>query len=138
MKLYREYDLVIIDNLTNILNNSQDFESGKDFMEEVKRLKDLYGTTVLRLAHVTKGIKTLNSDSMAGAKVLSNYADDMIGLAKVRNRPTEDRNYVYGKLNVVQVERFMIVKMLQYMRLIGIRIMVYSFYIIVIKQKKNY
>ncbi len=92
----KEYDLVIIDNLTNILNNSQDFESGKSFMEEIRKLKELHKTTVLIVAHVTKGIKELNSDSMAGTKVLSNYADDMIGIAKVKNKPTNEGNYVYA------------------------------------------
>lgn len=90
-----EYDIevVIIDNFTNLCINSKEGSEAGNIMLQLLSLRRTHNWTMLILAHVPKRkpCDPLLVNDLAGSKVLSNIADNVIGL----NKSKKDKNMRY-------------------------------------------
>lgn len=85
-KLALEYetDVIVIDNLTNLCINSKEGGEAGNIMLRLISLRMTHNWTMLILAHVPKRKPgdPLSLNDLAGSKILSNLADNVIGLNK--------------------------------------------------------
>lgn len=83
-KVALEYgiNVIIIDNLTNLCINSKDGNEAGNLMLQLNSLRMTHNWTMLVLAHVPKrkASDPLSLNDLAGSKILSNLADNVIGL----------------------------------------------------------
>lgn len=79
-----EIEVVIIDNLTNLCINSKEGGEAGNIMLQLISLRLTHNWTMLILAHVPKRkpCDPLSLNDLAGSKILSNLADNVIGLNK--------------------------------------------------------
>ena len=79
-----EIEVVIIDNLTNLCINSKEGGEAGNIMLQLISLRLTHDWTMLILAHVPKRkpCDPLSLNDLAGSKILSNLADNVIGLNK--------------------------------------------------------
>lgn len=94
-KLALKYDIevVVIDNLTNLCINSKEGSEAGNIMLQLISLRMTYNWTMLILAHVPKRKPgdPLTLNDLAGSKILSNLADNVVGL----NKSKKDKNMRY-------------------------------------------
>ncbi len=85
-KLALEYEInvIIIDNLTNLCINAKEGSEAGNVMLRLISLRMTYNWTMLILAHVPKrkAGDPLSLNDLAGSKILSNLADNVVGLNK--------------------------------------------------------
>ena len=88
-----EIEVVIIDNLTNLCINSKEGGEAGNIMLQLISLRMTHNWTMLILAHVPKRkpCDPLSLNDLAGSKILSNLADNVIGL----NKSKKDKNARY-------------------------------------------
>lgn len=79
-----EIEVVIIDNLTNLCINSKEGGEAGNIMLQLISLRFVHNWTMLILAHVPKRkpCDPLSLNDLAGSKILSNLADNVVGLNK--------------------------------------------------------
>lgn len=79
-----EIKVVIVDNLTNLCINSKEGGEAGNIMLQLISLRMTHNWTMLILAHVPKRkpCDPLSLNDLAGSKILSNLADNVIGLNK--------------------------------------------------------
>ena len=93
MALELNIEVIIIDNFTNLCINSKEAaEAGKN-MQQLVAMRMTHKCTMLILVHVPKRKPgdPLTIDDLAGSKLLSNIADNVIGFNKSR----KDKNMRY-------------------------------------------
>lgn len=73
--------LVVIDNLSTIAKVSSGNQM-QHFLSELKRLKEIYGITMVIITHLNKTSqkKPVSKDDFRGSKQLTNMADTVIGI----------------------------------------------------------
>jgi len=83
-------NVVIIDNLTAICNDSENGEVAGRFMQMLKYLQKKHGWAIMLLAHTPKRIPNtpLTQNSLAGSKKLINFFDTVMALGKVSSDPS--------------------------------------------------
>lgn len=82
--LRQEAKVIIIDNLTNLCINSKEGSEAGTIMLKLLSLRMVHDWTMLILAHVPKrkASDPLTINDLAGSKILSNLADNVVGLNK--------------------------------------------------------
>lgn len=95
-RLALEYgaDVIFIDNLTNLCVNSKDGGEAGNIMLKLNSLRLTHHWTMVVLAHVPKrkAGDPLSLNDLAGSKILSNLADNVIGLNK--SKLDKDKRYI--------------------------------------------
>lgn len=86
-------ELIIIDNFTNLCINSKEAAEAGKIMQQLLAMRMTHNWTMLILAHVPKRKQgdPLTIDDLAGSKLLSNLADNVIGF----NKSKKDKNMRY-------------------------------------------
>lgn len=86
--------VIIIDNLTNLCINSKEGGEAGNVMLRLISLRMIHDWTMLILAHVPKRKPgdPLSLNDLAGSKILSNFADNVIGLNK--SKLGKDKRYI--------------------------------------------
>lgn len=94
LALEYEADVIIIDNLTNLCINAKDGSEAGNLMLSLNSLRFTHKWTMLILAHVPKrkAGDPLSLNDLAGSKILSNLADNVIGLNK--SKLGKDKRYL--------------------------------------------
>lgn len=89
----RNIELIIIDNFTNLCINSKEAAEAGNIMVKQLAMRMTHNWTMLILAHVPKRKQgdPLTIDDLAGSKLLSNLADNVIGF----NKSKKDKNMRY-------------------------------------------
>ena len=89
-------ELLIIDNLMTLLNNSASAKEVKYCMERLKGIKAKHNLTMIVVAHFHKRnpSKPLNLSDIQGSSVIGNYADSIIAIGN----SCEAQNLKYLKL----------------------------------------
>lgn len=89
----QDIELIIIDNFTNLCINSKEAAEAGNIMLKLVAMRMTHNWTMLILAHVPKRKQgdPLTIDDLAGSKLLSNFADNVIGFNKSR----KDKNMRY-------------------------------------------
>ena len=93
LALVRDIEVVIIDNLTNLCINSKEGSEAGNIMLQLISLRMTHNWTMVILAHVPKRKPgdPLTLNDLAGSKILSNLADNVVGL----NKSKKDKNMRY-------------------------------------------
>ena len=86
-------ELIIIDNFTNLCINSKEAAEAGNIMVKLVAMRLTHNWTMLILAHTPKRKQgdPLTIDDLAGSKLLSNLADNVIGF----NKSKKDKNMRY-------------------------------------------
>lgn len=89
----RNIELIIIDNFTNLCINSKEAAEAGNIMVKLLAMRMTHNWTMLILAHVPKRKQgdPLTIDDLAGSKLLSNLADNVIGF----NKSKKNKNMRY-------------------------------------------
>lgn len=94
--------VVIIDNLTCIIENPEKGENARELMMQLMNLKHKYGLSILIVAHTHKRNEYLpmESSNLAGSKILYNLFDNVFAICKSRQgsslrylKQMKSRNY---------------------------------------------
>lgn len=87
-------EVIIIDNLTNLCINSKEGGEAGNVMLRLISLRMTHNWTMLILAHVPKRKPSdpLSLNDLAGSKILSNLADNVVGLNK--SKLGSDKRYI--------------------------------------------
>lgn len=87
-------EVIIIDNLTNLCINSKEGGEAGNIMLRLISLRMTHNWTMLILAHVPKRKPSdpLTLNDLAGSKILSNLADNVVGLNK--SKLGGDKRYI--------------------------------------------
>lgn len=82
-------DIVIIDNLTEVCNDTEKGSSAGAFMRKLMRLKKAYCWTVILIAHTPKRLRfnPMTANDLAGSKRLYNLFDTVVGLGQSAKDP---------------------------------------------------
>ena len=95
-RLALEYgiEVVVIDNFTNLCINSKEGSEAGNIMLQLLSLRMTHNWTMLILAHVPKRKPgdPLTLNDLAGSKILSNLADNVVGLNK--SKKDKDLRYI--------------------------------------------
>lgn len=91
MALYTKSSVIIIDNLTNLCVNSKEGGEAGNIMLRLIALRMTYNWTMMILAHVPKrkASDPLSLNDLAGSKLLSNLADNVVGINKSKFGPNK-------------------------------------------------
>lgn len=94
MALLHDAKVIVIDNLTNLCINSKDGNEAGNIMLRLNSLRQVHGWTLLVLAHVPKrkACDPLSLNDLAGSKLLSNLADNVVGLN--RSKKGKEKRYI--------------------------------------------
>ena len=94
LALELDIEVVIIDNFTNLCINSKEGSEAGNIMLQLMSLRMTHNWTMVILAHVPKRKPgdPLTLNDLAGSKILSNIADNVIGLNK--SKKDKDMRYV--------------------------------------------
>lgn len=89
----RNIEVIIIDNFTNLCINSKEAAEAGNIMVKLLAMRMTHNWTMLILAHTPKRKQgdPLTIDDLAGSKLLSNLADNVIGF----NKSKKDKNMRY-------------------------------------------
>ncbi len=87
-------DVIFIDNLTNLCVNSKDGAEAGQLMLQLLTMRMAHEWTLVVLAHVPKRKQTepLTLNDLAGSKIISNLADNVIGFN--RSKKDKDTRYI--------------------------------------------
>lgn len=91
--LEQDIEVIIIDNLTNLCINSKEAAEAGNIMLKLLSMRLTHNWTMLILAHEPKRKPSdpLTLNDLAGSKLLSNFADNVIGF----NKSKKDKNMRY-------------------------------------------
>ncbi len=94
LALELDIEVVIIDNFTNLCINSKEGSEAGNIMLQLMSLRMTHNWTMVILAHVPKRKPgdPLTLNDLAGSKILSNIADNVIGLNK--SKKDKDMRYI--------------------------------------------
>ncbi|WP_278791000.1 AAA family ATPase [Leyella stercorea] len=94
LALAHDIEVVVIDNFTNLCINSKEGSEAGNIMLQLVSLRMTHNWTMLILAHVPKRRPgdPLTLNDLAGSKILSNLADNVIGLNKSKKH--KDMRYL--------------------------------------------
>lgn len=94
MALEMNIEVIIIDNFTNLCINSKEAAEAGNIMVKLVAMRMTHNCTMLILAHTPKRKQgdPLTIDDLAGSKLLSNLADNVIGFNK--SRKDKDMRYL--------------------------------------------
>ncbi len=86
-------EVLVIDNLTNLCVNSKEGSEAGNIMLKLLSLRMVHNWTILILAHVPKRKPgdPLTLNDLAGSKLISNFADNVVGI----NKSKKDKNMRY-------------------------------------------
>lgn len=103
--LRQEAKVIIIDNLTNLCINSKEGSEAGTIMLKLLSLRMVHDWTMLILAHVPKrkASDPLTINDLAGSKILSNLADNVVGLNKSK-LGQQDRYLIQLKYRSLPIE----------------------------------
>lgn len=89
-----DIEVVVIDNFTNLCINSKEGSEAGNIMLQLMSLRMTHNWTMLILAHVPKrkAGDPLTLNDLAGSKILSNIADNVVGLNK--SKKDKDMRYI--------------------------------------------
>lgn len=89
--LKHDAQVLVIDNLTNLCINSKESGEAGNIMLKLLSLRMTHDWTMLVLAHVPKrkASDPLTLNDLAGSKMLSNFADNVVGINKSKMGPKE-------------------------------------------------
>lgn len=93
LALEQDIEVIIIDNLTNLCINSKEAAEAGNIMLKLLSMRLTHNWTMLILAHEPKRKPSdpLTLNDLAGSKLLSNFADNVIGF----NKSKKDKNMRY-------------------------------------------
>ncbi len=93
MAVENDIDVLVIDNLTNLCVNSKEGGEAGNIMLRLLGLRMQHQWTILVLAHVPKRKPgdPLTLNDLAGSKLISNFADNVVGI----NKSKKDKNMRY-------------------------------------------
>lgn len=108
--------VVIIDNITCIIENPEKGENARQLMMQLMNLKHKYGLSILVIGHTPKRNEYLPIEisNLAGSKILSNLCDSVFAIGKSRKgsslrylKQLKSRNYeiLYDRHSVLTLER---------------------------------
>ena len=82
--------LIIIDNLSSLLNNSGSYKETNEVMLRLKAMKDSYDTTIIAIAHCKKRKKDkpIEMNSIYGSSAISKLADSISALGESAQDPS--------------------------------------------------
>ena len=91
--LENEIDVLFIDNFTNLCINSKEGSEAGNIMLQLLSLRKTHNWTMVILAHVPKRKPgdPLTLNDLAGSKIISNIADNVVGI----NKSKKDKNMRY-------------------------------------------
>lgn len=106
-------DVLIIDNMSFIMDEATDNSVAIKFMKAMKRMRKKHNLSILVLGHVPKRDRTrrFTKDDLAGGKALSNFVDSVFAIGQDANDETikyivqvksRDGEMVYGSENVIK------------------------------------
>ena len=101
----RNIELIIIDNFTNLCINSKEAAEAGNIMLKLLAMRMTHNWTMLILAHTPKRKQgdPLTIDDLAGSKLLSNLADNVIGFNKSR-KDKDMRYFIQLKYRSLPIE----------------------------------
>ena len=101
----RNIEVIIIDNFTNLCINSKEAAEAGNIMVKLLAMRMTHNWTMLILAHVPKRKPgdPLTIDDLAGSKLLSNLADNVIGFNKSR-KDKDMRYFIQLKYRSLPIE----------------------------------
>ena len=101
----RNIELIIIDNFTNLCINSKEAAEAGNIMVKLLAMRMTHNWTMLILAHTPKRKQgdPLTIDDLAGSKLLSNFADNIIGFNKSR-KDKDMRYFIQLKYRSLPIE----------------------------------
>lgn len=75
-------ELLIIDNLMCMLNNGNSVKQTQQFIQGLKRIKEMHGLTIILVVHLSKrnSQNPIEIKDIMGSSVITNYADSVIGI----------------------------------------------------------
>ncbi len=93
ISLEKDIEVVVIDNLTNLCINSKEGSEAGNIMLKLLSLRMVHNWTMIILAHVPKRKPgdPLTLNDLAGSKIVSNLADNVVGV----NKSKKDKNMRY-------------------------------------------
>ncbi|MEH2828192.1 AAA family ATPase [Segatella copri] len=105
MALELNIEVIIIDNFTNLCINSKEAAEAGKIMQQLVAMRMTHNCTMLILAHVPKRKPgdPLTIDDLAGSKLLSNLADNIIGFNKSR-KDKDMRYFIQLKYRSLPIE----------------------------------
>ena len=104
--------VVIVDNISFLLNDGEKANIAAPLMKNLKRLKTKYGLSILVLAHTPKRdvTKAINLNHLAGSKQLMNFTDSCFAINKsfkdesiryIKQIKARNTEILYGDDNVI-------------------------------------
>ena len=110
--LETESKVVIVDNISFLLNDGEKANIAAPLMKNLKRLKTKYGLSILVLAHTPKRdvTKAINLNHLAGSKQLMNFTDSCFAINKsfkdesiryIKQIKARNTEILYGDDNVI-------------------------------------
>ena len=74
--------LLIVDNLMCVLNNGNSVRQAQQFIQGLKRIKEMYDLTIILVAHLSKrnSKNPIEIKDILGSSVIANYADSIIAV----------------------------------------------------------
>ena len=105
MALELNIEVIIIDNFTNLCINSKESAEAGKIMQQLVAMRMTHNCTMLILAHTPKRKQgdPLTIDDLAGSKLLSNLADNVIGFNKSR-KDKDMRYFIQLKYRSLPIE----------------------------------
>ncbi len=96
LRLDKEIEFVIIDNITYLCNEAENGNSAIDLMHKLIEIKRKYDVGILVLTHVPKlsPKEPLTQNSMSGSKNLANLADSIFCIGKSYKQGFEFLRYI--------------------------------------------
>lgn len=81
--------VLILDNITYLKRSNESTREAVPLMKELKRLKSVYGLSILVLAHTPKrdNSRPITVNDLQGSKVLSNFADNVFAIGQSKLDP---------------------------------------------------
>lgn len=80
----QEAKIIILDNLTYLLNDIEKSSNARNFMTELKQIKTELNLSILILAHTPKRdfARPISNNDLQGSKMLMNFADSAFAIGK--------------------------------------------------------
>ena len=74
--------LLIVDNLMCVLNNGNSVRQTQQFIQGLKKIKEMYDLTIILVAHLSKrnSKNPIEIKDILGSSVIANYADSIIAV----------------------------------------------------------
>lgn len=95
LTLSKNVNIVIIDNITYLVDEMEKSKNAAPLMKELKAIKDQFNLSILLIAHTPKldSAYPITVNSLQGSKMFSNFADSIFAIGESHKDP----NLVYLK-----------------------------------------